>query len=53
MTTDLDETRRVVRNNGIVALGQRDGIPWVSPADALGGHLGFHQDDLVHIEDST
>ena len=53
MTTDLDETLRVVRNNGIVPLGQRDGILWISPTDALGCYLGFHQDDLVRIEDST
>ena len=53
MTTDLDETRRVMRNNGIVPLGQRDGILWISPTDALGCYLGFHEDNLVHIEDLT
>lgn len=53
MTTDLDETRRFVRSNGIVPLGQRDGILWIAPADALGCYLGFHEDDSVRIEDST
>ena len=43
MTTDLDETRRVIRNNGIVPLDQRDGILWISSADALGCYLGFHE----------
>ena len=43
MTTDLGETRRVIRNNGVVPLAKRDGILWVSPTDALGCYLGFHE----------
>ena len=41
-TTDLDVTRRVLSDNGIAAQPDGDGALWVSPADALGGHLCFH-----------
>ena len=53
MTTDLDETRRVMRKNGIVPLAQRDGILWIAPTDTLGCYLGFHEYNLVHVEDLT
>ena len=50
MTTDLDETHRVIRYNGIVPLVQSDGILWISPADALGCYLGFHDRNQVPME---
>ena len=53
MTSDLDETRRVIRNSGIVPLARSDGILWISPADALGCYLGFHDKNLVPMEGLT
>ena len=50
MCTDLGQTERVIRNNGIVPLAQRDGILWIAPMDALGFYLGFHECNLAHFE---
>ena len=51
MTTDLDETRRVVQEDGVVPLAQRDGILWITPTDVLGCYLGFHEGNLAWMED--
>lgn len=53
MTTDLGETRRVIRNNGIAPLARSDGILWISPTDALGCYLGFHDSNLDPMENLT
>ena len=50
MTTDLGEARKVIRNNGIEPLTQRDGILWIAPTDALGCYLGFHEDKSVYVD---
>lgn len=51
MTTDLDETRRILQENGVVPLAQRDGILWIAPTDALGCYLGFHEGNSAWMED--
>ena len=45
-TTDLGKTRQVIRSNGVEPLTQRDEILWIAPTDALGCHLGFHEDNF-------
>ena len=50
MTTDLGEARRVIRNNGIKPVTQRDGILWIAPTDALGCYLGFHEHKSVCMD---
>ena len=42
-TLDLGATRRVLSDNGVAVRVDGDGALWVSPADALGGHLCFHE----------
>ncbi len=53
MTTDLDETRRVIQNNGIAPVARSDGVLWISPTDALGCYLGFHHSNLDPMENFT
>ena len=53
MTTDLGETWRVIRNNGIAPLARSDGTLWISPTDALGCYLGFHDSNLDPMESFT
>ena len=50
MTTNLSETGKVIRSNGIEPLIQRDGILWIAPTDALGCYLGFHEDNFVYMD---
>ena len=51
MTTDLVHTRRILYNNGVVPLAQRDGIVWISPTETLGCYLAFHEFNLIHVAD--
>ena len=41
-TADLDETRRILRENGVSPMAEADSVLWVGPRDALGCYIGFH-----------
>jgi hypothetical protein len=46
---DLDQTRRILGENGVPFDEAMDGFLWVGPDDALGCHLCFHGPQLATI----
>lgn len=48
-SSDLDQTRRILGENGVSFGEARDGALWVRPDDALGCHLCFHEPQRATI----
>lgn len=52
-TRDLDQTRSVLRSNGVTPLFDSNSVLWLGPEDAMGCYLGFHAQSYVPFRTAT